>query len=86
MLYECDLCYLVQDFYNLSKLLGGGGGPGPCMPAIFKDGLVCYFFVETTLSISCNTTIMYALKSIVAIHDTTTRACVQCWPIMNTSC
>jgi hypothetical protein len=23
-LYECDLCYLVQDFYSLSKLLGGG--------------------------------------------------------------
>jgi hypothetical protein len=30
-LYECDLCYLVQDFYSLSKLLGGGGlaPPGP---------------------------------------------------------
>jgi hypothetical protein len=27
-LYECDLCYLVQDFYSLSKLLGGGGGGG----------------------------------------------------------
>jgi hypothetical protein len=26
-LYECDLCYLVQDFYSLSKLLGGGGSP-----------------------------------------------------------
>ena len=31
-LYECDLCYLVQDFYSLSKLLcvwGGGGGASP---------------------------------------------------------
>ena len=28
MLYECDLCYLVQDFYSLSKLLGGRGGGG----------------------------------------------------------
>ena len=27
-LYECDSCYLVQDFYSLSKLLGGGGGEG----------------------------------------------------------
>jgi hypothetical protein len=26
-LYECDLCYLVQDFYSLSKLLGGSGPP-----------------------------------------------------------
>jgi hypothetical protein len=24
-LYECDLCYLVQEFYSLSKLLGGRG-------------------------------------------------------------
>ena len=31
-LYECDLCYLVQDFYNLSKLLGGGGGGGAQAP------------------------------------------------------
>jgi hypothetical protein len=27
-LYECDSCYLVQDFYSLSKLLGGGEGGG----------------------------------------------------------
>jgi hypothetical protein len=27
-LYECDSCYLVQDFYSLSKLLGGGRGGG----------------------------------------------------------
>ena len=25
-LYECDLFHLVQDFYSLSKSLGGGGG------------------------------------------------------------
>jgi hypothetical protein len=25
-LYECDLCYLVQDFHSISKLFWGGGG------------------------------------------------------------
>ena len=35
MLYECDLCYLVQDFYSLSKLLGGGArAPLPPPPLV----------------------------------------------------
>ena len=33
-LYECDLCYLVQDFYSLSKLLGGGGSPPLALPLV----------------------------------------------------
>ena len=37
-LYECDLCFLVQDFYSLSKLLGGGGGLGP--PSVRHCNLV----------------------------------------------
>jgi hypothetical protein len=33
-LYECDLCDLVQDFYSLSKLLGGGGLTPPSPPPL----------------------------------------------------